>query len=318
MISPVAPMTLPFIVTVTVPKVLRPVQFLQIRMSEYVSLVTVSYNFTLCYSQHHLHPQGHSGPQAPQVSAANDFSIGSPSGGAPHSSLWVEPWYDSTKLFHFIYSLHSHYGQPPPQGYSHPQVPAAIPPFSNDFALSGAAQNPHSFHPDHMYASSLWVNMVQTKLSIVFIFASGGQSSYASASGSQDLPYVYAQCSVADILMISFLVITRTLAGYRRLCEYTFNDLLDILMILLLAMNLYQTIMDRFVVGKRRRRMCEYYMFNGLVSWPRMSITSNLGIFLQIPRFLKLHQIIRICQYLFKTELVSRPGVLMVSRLGHT
>ena len=108
--------------------------------------------------------------------------------------------------------------------------------------------------------------MVQTKLSIVFIFASGGQSSYASVSGSQDLPYVYAQCSVADILMISFLVITRTLAGYRRLCEYTFNDLLDILMILLLAMNLYQTIVDRFVVGKRRRRMCEYYMFNGLVS----------------------------------------------------
>ena len=87
MISPVAPMTLPFIVTVTVPKVLRPVQFLQIRMSEYVSLVTVSYNFTLRYSQHHLHPQGHSGPQAPQVPAANDFSIGSPSGGALHSSL---------------------------------------------------------------------------------------------------------------------------------------------------------------------------------------------------------------------------------------
>ena len=79
MISPVAPMTLPFIVTVTVPKVLRPVQFLQIRMSEYVSLVTVSYNFTLRYSQHHLHPQGYSGPQVP---AANDFSLGYPSGGA--------------------------------------------------------------------------------------------------------------------------------------------------------------------------------------------------------------------------------------------
>ena len=115
--------------------------------------------------------------------------------------------------------------------------------------------------------------MVQTKLSIVFIFASGGQSSYASVSGSQDLPYVYAQCSVADILMISFLVITRTLAGYRRLCEYTFNDLLDILTILLLAMNLYQTIVDRFVVGKRRRRICEYY-----IQWSNITDVNNFKL----------------------------------------
>ena len=79
--------------------------------------------------------------------------------GLPVAELYIQVCElnrDMVQLnFHCIYSLHRHYGQLPPQGYSHSQVPAAIPPFSNDFALSGAAQNPHSFHPDHMYASSL-------------------------------------------------------------------------------------------------------------------------------------------------------------------
>ena len=54
--------------------------------------------------------------------------------------------------FHCIYSLHRHYGQLPPQGYSHSQVPAATPQIPNDFAsgsASGGAQNPsHLFRPN--------------------------------------------------------------------------------------------------------------------------------------------------------------------------